>query len=70
MTFPITDTLLYIAADNNGKNFPTGLIAVILVVVFIIASVISGFVSFKVKLKKLRKQNNSENVSGDDQNES
>lgn len=68
MTFPMTNLSLYIAADGSGKNFPTGLIAVILVGIFIIASVISGIVSFKVKLKKMR--NNSENTAGDDENES
>lgn len=68
MTFPITDMILYIAADGSEKGFPTSLIAVVLVGIFIIVSVVSGIVSFKMKLKKMR--NNSKNAAGDDKNES
>ncbi len=63
MTFPITDMLAYIAADGSGKNFPTGLIAIILIIV----SITSGIVSFKLKLKKIR---NQKNKAGDAENES
>ena len=65
MTFPITDMLAYIAADGSGKNFPTGLIAIILIGIFIIVSITSGIVSFKLKLKKIR---NQKNKAGDAEN--
>ncbi len=68
MTFPITDMIVYIAADGSEKSFPTGLAAVVLVGIFIIVSVVSGIVSFKMKLKKMN--NNSKNAAGDDKNES